>query len=117
MTSNTTIRLNPIVIVATLLAAAGSYLNLCLALQLEDESKRNVEDKIRIIIEKTNERIALQHQLGANKQRKSEWQWHRAKTCVEADYMGPYPLFDDKQFARVFRVDNNGRQTNDNLRL
>lgn len=32
------------------------------------------------------------------------WNHHRAAICVEADYLGPTPLFNDRQFERVFRV-------------
>jgi hypothetical protein len=33
-----------------------------------------------------------------------KWDRHRARQCVDADYWGPQPLFDDRQFERVFRV-------------
>ena len=35
---------------------------------------------------------------------KSRWNWERAKRCVEEDYTGPSPIFNDRQFERVFRI-------------
>lgn len=33
-----------------------------------------------------------------------QWDHNRARMCVHADYMGPTPLFNDRQFERTFRV-------------
>jgi hypothetical protein len=32
------------------------------------------------------------------------WDRDRARMCVQADYLGPQPIFDDRQFERIFRV-------------
>jgi Plant transposon protein len=38
------------------------------------------------------------------KRRASRFNWQRAREAIEADWFGPYPTFDDGQFARMFRV-------------
>lgn len=38
------------------------------------------------------------------KKRYIRYDRERAQTCVRQDYVGPSPLFDDKQFERVFRI-------------
>ena len=35
---------------------------------------------------------------------KSRWDWARAKKCVEDNYTGLSPIFNDRQFERVFRI-------------
>jgi len=40
----------------------------------------------------------------ANKCRRLKYDRARAYNCVFKDYMSPTPLFDDKQFERVFRI-------------
>ena len=39
-----------------------------------------------------------------SKRRKSKWNWERGRRCVEYDYWGPSPRFNDRQFERVFRI-------------
>jgi hypothetical protein len=38
------------------------------------------------------------------KRRSSRWDWERARSAVLKDYMGPQPIFDDRQFERMFRI-------------
>jgi hypothetical protein len=38
------------------------------------------------------------------KKRYIRYDRERARNCVRHDYVGPSPLFDDKQFERVFRI-------------
>ena len=40
----------------------------------------------------------------------SWWDWERARAAVQLDYMGPTPIFNDKQFERVFRITRNMAQ-------
>ena len=40
----------------------------------------------------------------------SRWDWERARAAVQLDYMGPTPIFNDKQFERVFRITRNMAQ-------
>lgn len=35
---------------------------------------------------------------------KKTYDWERAYSCIQADYLGPQPLFDDRQFEIYFRV-------------
>jgi hypothetical protein len=38
------------------------------------------------------------------KRRASRFNWQRTREAIEADWFGPYPTFDDGQFAWMFRV-------------
>jgi Plant transposon protein len=38
------------------------------------------------------------------KRRRINWRWERAEQCVQEDYWGPAPLFNDRQFERIFRI-------------
>ena len=40
----------------------------------------------------------------SNKRRMVKYDRERAKRAVHADYLGPSPIFDDRQFARFFRI-------------
>ena len=40
----------------------------------------------------------------ARKCKKSNWSWERGRMCVQQDYWGPSPRFNDRQFERVFRI-------------
>ena len=33
-----------------------------------------------------------------------KYDWERSRKAIQTDYLGPSPIFDDKQFERVFRV-------------
>lgn len=39
-----------------------------------------------------------------NKRRRMIWQHARATACIKSDYLGPNPLFNDRQFERIFRI-------------
>jgi len=43
----------------------------------------------------------------SNKRRMVKYKQERAKQAVHADYLGPSPIFDDRQFARFFRITPN----------
>jgi hypothetical protein len=38
------------------------------------------------------------------RRRRSRWDWDRARSAIWNDYMSPTPIFDDRQFDRMFRV-------------
>ena len=42
--------------------------------------------------------------LPPKRRRSSRFQHHRARLAIQEDYFSPTPIFDDKQFERVFRI-------------
>lgn len=73
----------------------------------------------RILDEREKVRERKKRQLGAcvalycvtsqqttprKKRRYLPWDRQRAADCIAKDYLGPVPLFDDKQFQRIFRI-------------
>ena len=40
------------------------------------------------------------------KRKKVNYERERAYNCVMADYLGPVPIFNDRQFEQVFRITN-----------
>ena len=67
----------------------------------EDEETENEEMIANGLAALASQRI---DERPRKKRCKSRWNWERAKKCIEEDYTGPSPIFNDRQFERVFRV-------------
>ena len=70
--------------------------------KVDDEEEEDVEEMIATgLAALSGQRI---DERPRKKRCKSRWNWERAKQCVQEDYTGPSPIFNDRQFERVFRV-------------
>jgi len=77
----------------------------------DDETGRAAgPNDVAAIVERLQHGRRLRQQLDENgqiiprKRRRIAWNHERARQCVESDYWGPQPLFNDRQFERVFRI-------------
>ena len=75
-------------------------------MQDEEESQRQAEQPMVLARTVLACRRQLKEQAGeqqpARKRMFINWNWARARSCVQEDYWGPMPRFNDRQFERVF---------------
>jgi hypothetical protein len=78
--------------------------------ETKKEHKNNqsdVEESVLAVAEvalRVRRRIEGRESHGRKKRRRSNYQHGRARLCVEQDYFSPTPIFNDRQFERIFRV-------------
>ena len=77
-------------------------------MQDEEENQRQAEQPMVLARTVLACRRQLEEQAGeqqpARKRMFINWNRARARSCVQEDYWGPTPRFNDRQFERVFRV-------------
>jgi hypothetical protein len=82
----------------------------------QEHNQNNIEDAVAKVVEvvcKVRRRLERggggageeeDDNLPPKRRRSSRFQHHRARLAIQEDYFSPTPIFDDKQFERVFRI-------------
>ena len=80
------------------------YIDQDLVEQMVDEAVEGVDLQIG---KPSRERYGSSHRTGNGKRIRVLYDHVRAYNSVMADYLGPVPIFNDRQFERVFRITKN----------
>jgi len=80
------------------------YIDQDLVEQMVDEAVEGVDLQIG---KPSRRRYSSSHRTGNGKRIRVQYDHVRAYNSIMADYLGPVPIFNDRQFERVFRITKN----------
>lgn len=87
-----------------LILGCGGHITTCMATKQRELINELIEEAIKEYNSNGRKRGEPNSTDTPQKRKRRKYDRERAYKCIMHDYLGPYPLFDDRQFERVFRI-------------